>query len=1105
MSRPLLKFALGVFALQLAGCGCGNTGTGTRPGEVRYVVDEGGVQQIKTEGLYEFQPTAMGTTEPPELRLIVQNTGLGTLTVDKLEKSSGDAVKLGDEGDANPVFTVEYAKGTEIAAADRKEFVIRFTPPVTPNQRVVEHEVKVKLSAGNVTADSSITDITIRGRAISGECELPDTIDFGGVNVMNRAGKAVVFANAGIVDAEALADRIMSASGDAPFTYKSDSPNGEFIVAPGRERTVTIEFSPAESRDYVANVRMRRAKGCPTKTVRLLGTGVASCISWRATPTDDMTNFSRVDFGYVQPQTTANGEVQFRNVCAFPVTISSLAVTEATFRVTEAAPNDLSQITVPPGTRDSMQALVPGTAVVKVSFRPIALGTRSGQLRGTTPLVNQASIAVTLRGAGGGPDIDVLPANLNFGRVGYFAGANPAAFVQRKITIRNVGTRPNPPDPRANLKLLEVNGKKYFSVRAVSGATEAELCVGEWDNTNQTCKNDLPTSGAGRYDPNIGLEASGANAILDVPVRVVPASLGMKVWEVTVYSNDPDEAEFKFQVRADAQLLPPCRYDIVPRQLNFGVVTPPQSKDLSFKIVNLGTTATEICYISGMEMAAGSDAIFSLPAGQVDQLEIAPNSEQIVVVRAWPQTALQGSTPTNVNAQVTFNVSSNTNPQGVVGMSATLANTCLTISPNDLNFGTVQKDCNSPPRTFQVYNTCSTAVQINSYRMAAESRVPNGTGVCSNMAGCPEFQIVSVPSNFVGSLAPGQTRSFELKYRPYNYGPDTGAFAINVTQGGMPVDYLVTLRGAGDMTGSNEDVFRQDSKPKADILFVVDNSCSMSEEQQFLGTNFTAFLRYAVGNQVDFQIGVTTTDDDNGGEQGRLVASPAGVKIFKPSTMNLEQQFSAVVNLGTGGSASETCLSPAVKALTAPLITDPAANAGFLRADAVLAVVCITDELEQAPNPNSFYVNQLQNVKGAQRANMFSYNVVGPFVAGSSCIFASDLDAPPTGRHSAAVQAMNGIKENICTQNWAVALEALGKVAFGFRTNFFLTARPEDAGNIHVFIDNVELDPVDESRGTPGTPVWSYDPVGNAVVFEPLYVPEPGKSLTIRYQVACIP
>ena len=97
----------------------------------------------------------------------------------------------------------------------------------------------------------------------------------------------------------------------------------------------------------------------------------------------------------------------------------------------------------------------------------------------------------------------------------------------------------------------------------------------------------------------------------------------------------------------------------------------------------------------------------------------------------------------------------------------------------------------------------------------------------------------------------------------------------------------------------------------------------------------------------------------------------------------------------------------------------------------------------------------------------------------------------------------NGVKEEICTADWAKALEQLGKSAFGYRTNFFLNAVPDLSGGkqILVQVDGITLPQVD-SRGAT---VWTYDSVANSVNFEPMFVPEPGQTLTITYRVVCIP
>lgn len=91
--------------------------------------------------------------------------------------------------------------------------------------------------------------------------------------------------------------------------------------------------------------------------------------------------------------------------------------------------------------------------------------------------------------------------------------------------------------------------------------------------------------------------------------------------------------------------------------------------------------------------------------------------------------------------------------------------------------------------------------------------------------------------------------------------------------------------------------------------------------------------------------------------------------------------------------------------------------------------------------------------------------------------------------------------EEICNPDWAKALEQIGKSAFGYRTNFFLISTPDTSKPIVVTVDGVTLATTDRF----GSSVWTYDATSNSVRFESLYVPEPGKTLTITYYVQCIP
>ena len=48
---------------------------------------------------------------------------------------------------------------------------------------------------------------------------------------------------------------------------------------------------------------------------------------------------------------------------------------------------------------------------------------------------------------------------------------------------------------------------------------------------------------------------------------------------------------------------------------------------------------------------------------------------------------------------------------------------------------------------------------------------------------------------------------------------------------------MISHGGQGVVSGEQIDVYEQGGESKSDILFVIDNSCSMSNEQNNLATN----------------------------------------------------------------------------------------------------------------------------------------------------------------------------------------------------------------------------------------------------------------------------
>jgi hypothetical protein len=171
---------------------------------------------------------------------------------------------------------------------------------------------------------------------------------------------------------------------------------------------------------------------------------------------------------------------------------------------------------------------------------------------------------------------------------------------------------------------------------------------------------------------------------------------------------------------------------------------------------------------------------------------------------------------------------------------------------------------------------------------------------------------------------------------------------------------------------------------QTDILFVIDDSLSMQEEQANLSANLGAFIDALAASPVqnDFRVGVTSTsvegftltaqaygggpaagdpypdgalvaiqqDATGDGIPGDLTYDPVayaatggwgGSRILDKGSPTLVRDFKANVLLGLDGSGKEQPFRAARLALSDRLLD---ANAGFLRPGARLAVIFVTDE-----------------------------------------------------------------------------------------------------------------------------------------------------------------
>jgi len=236
---------------------------------------------------------------------------------------------------------------------------------------------------------------------------------------------------------------------------------------------------------------------------------------------------------------------------------------------------------------------------------------------------------------------------------------------------------------------------------------------------------------------------------------------------------------------------------------------------------------------------------------------------------------------------------------------------------------------------------------------------------------------------------------------------------------------------------------------------------------------------------------VTTTDvDTSTGPRGALV-NKANVRVITPpgpgrSEAEVAALFASNVTVGINGSGTEKGLEAAYLALSEPNVNG--VNSGFLRPDAYLSIIIVSDESDQSDRDLDFYTNFFQSLKGARGQNLVS--ISGIINTADQRCGAGDLGT----RYEEMAKRTGGISEAICTENWSASLQKLGLQAFGFKSRFILGTEPIP-DTIRVYIDGQEIE-----KG----PLWIYTPEANSIDFHPLAVPPAGKTVRVTYSINCL-
>jgi hypothetical protein len=224
-------------------------------------------------------------------------------------------------------------------------------------------------------------------------------------------------------------------------------------------------------------------------------------------------------------------------------------------------------------------------------------------------------------------------------------------------------------------------------------------------------------------------------------------------------------------------------------------------------------------------------------------------------------------------------------------------------------------------------------------------------------------------------------------------------------------DKLDVQGGATDTVTAGGDTTDSGCK-KVDLLFVIDNSGSMADEQSNLVSSFPDLIngmRTTLSDTMGYNVGIISSDTYIGDfscplQDGNLITQTSGVdssnsvcgpfssgKRYMTEADDLETQFACAAQIGTSGDGNERPMSALVAALSPSLTDTGACNEGFLRDDALLVIVIITDEEDdhevdgcmQDPQPGSpgeplGWFEGVKAAKGGDESKVVVLSLVGP-------------------------------------------------------------------------------------------------------------------------------
>ena len=283
----------------------------------------------------------------------------------------------------------------------------------------------------------------------------------------------------------------------------------------------------------------------------------------------------------------------------------------------------------------------------------------------------------------------------------------------------------------------------------------------------------------------------------------------------------------------------------------------------------------------------------------------------------------------------------------------------------------------------------------------------------------------------------------------------------------------------------------------------------MADEQNLLRQELPKLVDIAVSWGQDYHLAVTTTDTI--GVEGQFQGTPRFT-----SQQDSTEQFALNLVVGITGYWEEMGLEAAWMALGGVMTSStaqPCVNApgqcpqfkpgkslwcidgfcrgpnwGFLRPDAELVIIIVSDEEDSSPQSVGWYVSNFSALKGAgSGVGVKIHTIVTPLEGCFSGFGSVGL------RYIQATDAFGGHSASICATDFTEEFATISNQTFGLADRFY-PSLPPDPDTLVVRVNGMEC-----ASG------WFWNDVTQAVVFDENggCMPDYGESIELEYDVVC--